>query len=368
MQAEKNKKYRIIYLHGRPSAHPLHASLASSVTDNFDYIDRPIRWQDRKAPQFLNFLACVINAFLFPHKKKYDFFLIDNLHFTPVFLKKLGLISTSQKIVVHLGSHTLFFMASGRFSRITNFLHKWALNQYDAVICEGNYSFNVAKSLIHNPDVLVYESFIGIPQARQTQLNNIQFNVASKNILIIAGGPNEFRKHYKGLDLMINGFFIASEKHPELKLHIIGDWSDSVIEPIMNKYSTEQKTLVTFHGKQPHVEHFFDATGLCIHCTRGDAFPTSTMETMSAGIPTIVSDITGTKQIVSHVSGKFVVKPDSTEIANAILWYFNLEESEKLKLSTLSKNCAAPYTGENALVRYKEIFTQITGVFQNVRK
>lgn len=361
----KNKQLRAIYLHGRPAAHPIHQALAKAVTSEFRFVDEPLRWQDKNRPQALNIVACMINALLFRGKKNYDVFLVDNLHFTPVFLKIFGLIDRKQKIVVHLGSHTLYFMSAGKFSRFTSKLHRWALNKYDAVICEGNYSFNIAKALLNKPYPMIYESFIGITEERKLKLNECVVDTGSGNILIIAGGPTEFRKFYKGLDLMLDGFRIAIKNLPDLKLNIIGHWSIEIINKLLENYSADEKAKVKFLGPQAQIENHFSSTALCLHCTRGDAFPTSTIETMCAGIPTMVSETTGTKQIVREVDEKLIVAPEQHAIAAGITWYFNESAETRKILSERAKKSTYVYSEMNSIEHYQKIFKNIVKDLKN---
>ena len=75
------------------------------------------------------------------------------------------------------------------------------------------------------------------------------------------------------------------------------------------------------------------SSSLYVHLGRGDAFPVSSMEAMLAGLPTIVSNETGTKEIVKEVSKNLIVPLNVNEVAKRIEWYFRLKKDEKNKLS-----------------------------------
>ena len=66
---------RIAFIHGRPQGHPIHAEYAKSVAADFYHEDRYLRWHDQpKSLKLKRYVSWVINAILFPKRKKYDVF------------------------------------------------------------------------------------------------------------------------------------------------------------------------------------------------------------------------------------------------------------------------------------------------------
>ena len=359
MLEKKDKLNSVLYLHGRPSAHALHSSLARSITNQFKFIDEPIRWQDKKYPGVLNLFIWIVNAICFKNKKKYDLFLLDNLHITPVFMRALRLITKNQKLVAHMGSHTLYFMYAGKFSRINIALHKWALQRYDAIICEGKMAEDFCKHLLKEKCPPTYVTFLGPLTKRIERLIKCTPDFKSHNILIIAHGPGEFRKFYKGLDIMIAAFYIAWKENPKLELNILGTWDQAIIQECLNGLSDEAISAIHFQSNRGDLEHFFNNSALCLHCSRGDAFPTSTIEAMTAGLPTLLSDLTGTKDITTQIDLNLIAPLDIHSIASQIIWYFSLPEAEKQLLSGKGREIAKNFTEEKAIVHYQQVFNKI---------
>src|SRR6185312_4840058 len=193
----------VAYIHGRPSAHPMHQKFAKSVGGEFHYVDFRMRWQDRNRSILYRITSWLVCSFAFPNKKKYQIFLIDNLHFFPVIMKGLHLISGKQKIVAHMGSHTLYFIYAHRFSKFTEWLHIQALKRYDALICEGKMAVELVKKILGENTPKIYTVFMG-------------------------NGSNKDRMWYKGLDLMVAAFQLAKSKNKELTFTIVGDWEEEV--------------------------------------------------------------------------------------------------------------------------------------------
>jgi len=54
-------------------------------------------------------------------------------------------------------------------------------------------------------------------------------------------------------------------------------------------------------------------------------------------LPSIVSEWTGTKEVVNEVDKKLIIELNPKELANEIIWYFSLNNAKKTKLSIRSK-------------------------------
>ena len=352
-------KRDVVYLEGRPAAHIIHRRLAESLDCKIDFIDPFIRWQDLNKGIFFNFLAWVLNAkYLAKKYKDNDIFLVDNLHFTPVIMN--WLMRKRKTLVVHLGSHTLYFMVTKKFSPLNRWLHKFILSQYDVLIFEGLMAHEFASSVLKKKLPFHFNTFLGVPSERFLSLKNIKPDLTSTVIIVVANGPAEFRAHYKGLDLMIEAFNIALQKNDQLKLLILGNWSADVVEKLVD---TATKEKIHFKGNVSSVEDYLVTASLCLHCSRGDAFPTSTLETMMAGIPTVVSEWTGTKEVVEKIDIRFIVPNDPEVIASRMLWYFGLSIEERLEISAKCRLTASAYTQENAVKHYQDTFEHIYGSF-----
>lgn len=96
-----------------------------------------------------------------------------------------------------------------------------------------------------------------------------------------------------------------------------------------------------------------------LHCSRGDAFPTSTIEAMAAGVPVLVSDWTGTRQLVRQIDEAFIVELDKAKIAERIEWFLNLSAERKQSFSAAFREISSRYSEELAVQRYQEIIHAI---------
>jgi len=365
MLEEKNKinQLKIAYLQGRPCAHPMHRRFAESVGGKFHYIDFRMRWQDKNRSIPFRIISWFVCAFTFPEKHNYNIFLIDNLHFPPVIMKIFHLINRKQKIVAHMGSHTLYFIYSHRFSKFTEWLHIQALKRYDALICEGKMAEELVKKILGNNTPKLYTVFMGIPNEHYPSEKGITTNPGGKNILFIGNGPNYNRMWYKGLDLMISAFQLAKIKNAELTFTIVGDWEKAVIQELLKDCNEETKNAIYFAGSTDDLGKFTKDASLCLHCARGDAFAISVLIAMGAGVPAIVSEWTGTKEVVAKVDEDLIVPLDKNIISEKIIWYFDLPIEKKKLLSDKCREVIKEYTEEKAVLFHQKTFLQLAKDF-----
>jgi glycosyltransferase involved in cell wall biosynthesis len=153
---------------------------------------------------------------------------------------------------------------------------------------------------------------------------------------------------YKGVDLLLETFKIAESHIPGLTLDIVGDWDESSQAMLRSKSGTTG-LAVTFLGRLSDVRTKLAESALYVHLARGDAFPISVLEAMLAGVPTLVSEQTGTREAVARVDDRLVVPNDPAIAAERIRWYLGLDAHEKDRLSNSCREVAECYTEDKSV-------------------
>ena len=228
------------------------------------------------------------------------------------------------------------------------------ISNYDAYICEGEMQSTIAKALFGKSKV--YTTFNGIPKKQFEQAQQVTANLNSKNLLFIGAVDNDLRLWYKGLDIMVKAFETAYKKDNELTFTLIGISAPFQVK-LLEKVSDEVRQVITFIRYTDNIYDYIERASLYFHCSRGDAFPTTILISMAASLPALVSNWTGTRDILKKVEDKLVCELKVEVISERILWYVNLSTNERkiiaLKLKKLSDN----YTESKALENYKKVFS-----------
>jgi glycosyltransferase involved in cell wall biosynthesis len=165
--------------------------------------------------------------------------------------------------------------------------------------------------------------------------------------------------HYKGLDLMVDAVAAALQRDSAIEFDVLGKWDQDVIDACLARVPEEARGHIHFRGEVRDIGESLERASLYLQCTRGDAFPTATLEAMTAGLVPIISEWTGTRQIVREVDPQLIVPLDPAEIAARIEWYFGLDPERRRELSRGCREAVAGYTQEAAIDHYQATFATI---------
>ena len=213
---------------------------------------------------------------------------------------------------------------------------------------------------------------MGIPENKITYIGNgINFDdfkgdYSNKKSPYESGGMNliyvgrmDKNKNHKmvldALDLLVNRM--------PFSLHLIGD--GPLLETLKNRVNSGNlKGKVIFHGFIQRKE-IPDIARLChlnLLTSKQEGKPRTVMETSYMGIPTIATDIEGTKEVViPGVNGELVEYDDHDSLAKKIFDFYS-DETKWEKMSLSSKKYAENNFDEMTVVK------KLNEIYMNHRK
>lgn len=357
MWVGKNKP-KVAFIHGRPSGHPIHAAYARALGADFFHEDRLLRWQDIKgASKIRRYLSWFLNALFFPEKYKYDAFFCECMRVPQLIMKKLGLIKRNQKLIALMADESLYFLDKKQFPFLTRWLIKEFLNSCDAIICIGDLQYELALKYC-NDENKIFKIYNGLDEKQILVLNKVSPKLdIVYNLMVIGNMAAYWRAWYKGLDLAIDA--LVEINSPNLNLIIVGDIKDEVKNELLKGVPVKLTNQIKFTGNLNDITQILKDIQLCIHCSRGDAFPTSTLECFVAGIPVIVSEDTGTKSFVSDVDKNLVCLPTVDSLTNAIQYYLNSSALKRNEISSSLKKHPNIIESSKAIDYFVSVFNSI---------
>ncbi len=142
------------------------------------------------------------------------------------------------------------------------------------------------------------------------QLSSFQFTPDPRYRPVAAGaGAETFNIVYvgslsvpKGVPLLIDAF--RRLPHPDLRLRLLGGWASRGMRRFIERACAED-TRIT-HGPGDPLAHL-QATALCVHPTYEDGFAYAPAEALACGVPVIVSEDTGMKELIDSPRRGLVV-------------------------------------------------------------
>ncbi|SFF13310.1 glycosyltransferase [Thermoflexibacter ruber] len=192
--------------------------------------------------------------------------------------------------------------------------------------------FEPDKPKIYTPHP-IYDNY-GTPISREEALENLGLSPDFQYVLFFG-----LIRAYKGLDLLLEAFGEGELKKRKIKLIIAGEPYENMskYEAIITKYQLENQIIRHTHFiPTEQVANYFCAADLV-----AQPYKTATQSGVSQIAyhfekPILVTNVGGLAEIVSHQKVGYVVKPESVEIKNAILDFFDnqrdKEFAENIKL------------------------------------
>jgi glycosyltransferase involved in cell wall biosynthesis len=194
-----------------------------------------------------------------------------------------------------------------------------------------------------NQDIKVEIVHPYITNEKYHDLIKISPNLETHNILSI-GNP----RSYKGLDILIEAFSIVKNEIKDANLFIRSNW-----------FSHKSVKGVKFLDFMPKLSSIFKNVSLYVQPSRFDPFSISVLESMLSGVPAVITNMVGSKDVVEEVCKDFIRKVDAEDLAEGILKYFDLSISEKNKISKKCKEIAREFDERTCIKRFKDRFSEI---------
>lgn len=161
----------------------------------------------------------------------------------------------------------------------------------------------------------------------------------------------------KGLKYLVEAIEILND--PAIHLILIGDYDDSV-------YKQAQKTSVRnnihFLGRREDATYLLPKQDVFVSSSLRDAWPRVVREAMACGLPCIVTDIPGPRDMVVDGETGLIVKPASGQaIADAIRWMKGHEAERKEFGRNGRQRIIDVYPTGKYVDAYEKLFRQLAG-------
>jgi len=336
---------KAIFLYYDP--HYAHAEMAKAL--HADFYPAP-KLRSESSNMLLGGLSIFKAIFTLP--KNYDLYFCEGTYIIPALARKLGLLSKRAKIVNILASPLLYYIKIDKIKGIRRKFALWLLKEVDLFVSIGRMEDEILKEILPNA-----KSIVTYPRPKKEVVTSLLKDkrvpdLNSNKILTI--GTNS--AYYKGIDIVYEAFKIVKKDFPDAELFIVGRMPD------LSNYVDCNGKGVHCLGYVEDLKEVIKNSALYVHMGRGDTFPVSCIEAMLGGLPAIVSEWTGTKEVVNEVDKKLIIVLNPKELANKIIWYFRLNNAKKTKLSIRSKEEAKNFIKSVKVRDFKEKMKRM-GVF-----
>lgn len=160
--------------------------------------------------------------------------------------------------------------------------------------------------------------------------------------------------------------FAVEKKNVDGLSKVVGerdDWQLRLLGKGHGEFDYSSLPSVTTVGYLEDLSEFaeeYRRADIFVQPSSGDAFPVASLEAMLAGIPTIVSEKTGTKEIVEGVDSNLVCDSSDTGIQSSIEYAIGLSVSERRRIGQELRSQVVGLTEHNQSKHFRRALTQIT--------
>jgi glycosyltransferase involved in cell wall biosynthesis len=121
----------------------------------------------------------------------------------------------------------------------------------------------------------------------------------------------------KGHDAAVAAATLLAERHPRLRLVLVGD---GPARPEVEALAARLGERALLAGHRDDVMAVLDATDVLLHPSSVDAFPTALLEALAAGVPVVSTRVGGIPEIVDEgETGTLIdAPPDPAALAAAL--------------------------------------------------
>ncbi len=168
----------------------------------------------------------------------------------------------------------------------------------------------------------------------------------------------------KGVNELINAFELFSKKS-NFKLLLIGDFEKTLdpLDPSTISKIKESKNII-FVGFQKDVRPYFCISDCLVFPSYREGFPNVVLQAASMGIPSIVSDINGCNEIITHgKNGMLIKNKNLNELHNSMIEITSKFERYKKNNLLNIENISQKYSQKNF---WKLILKEYKILLQNI--
>jgi glycosyltransferase involved in cell wall biosynthesis len=175
----------------------------------------------------------------------------------------------------------------------------------------------------------------------------------------------------KGLDTLIRALPIIRERHPEVRVIVLGhdDTNDAHNERYLLELLADLgiDDVVEFHGHQPHdrIAEYLAAADLFVDPRRAGNFSSSLLEALAMGTPVVTSGVASNLELIQPgINGRTFETNQPADLATNILWLLE----ERSRLHDLRRATQRWFDGNRHRYDYRDIANRVLAIYDRVRR
>ena len=231
------------------------------------------------------------------------------------------------------------------FEKFNNY-RKDILEKFDLIHCNSQIAKEVYDKYINNEKIVVPITLSDIKDNR-----NLREKKENEKIKIGYIGSKDL---YKGLNFLLESIRILSKKNNNYELYLYGDdFSDLSFENELNCYKKGRYL-------RENLKDIMDELDLLIvPSIWKETFGFITLESLSYGVPVMVSKFVGSKEIIKKIDSSCIFNLDNIELYKKLEFFIENKEYRK-KLIEKFKNTKINFEIENHVKEIVKVYEDMS--------
>lgn len=241
-------------------------------------------------------------------------------------------------------------------------IEKYLAKFTDCLITINNEDYNTASSRNFKSKSIKQINGVGIDLTKfKHQSSEIKqqlrydYGFSEDDFIMIFAGELSYRKHQ---DMLIRALSLLKKNIPNIKLLLVGtgklldDYKEQAVKCGVDDH-------VCFLGFRDDVAELMMLSDIAVSSSRQEGLPVNVMEAMAIGLPLVVTNCRGNRDLVINNENGFVVEIDDIEgLANGINKLYQTKELRS-KFRKNNLNRIGRYSLEFVIDEMKNIYSSI---------
>jgi glycosyltransferase involved in cell wall biosynthesis len=253
------------------------------------------------------------------------------------------------------------FRQHGRLGRFIRYqLQRPIANGATAVAAIGSQAADVYKALFPQIRVFNIPYFCDLAQFRTAAAG--RWRRRKHTVDVLFSGQLIERK---GVDLLIGAFLQISDQVPELQLQLLG--TGPGLDMLIEMIPFELRHRIHFLGFQQSaaLPEIFAAADIFVLPSRHDGWGVVVNEALGAGLPIVVSDRVGARELVEHGCNGFITNAGDVDGLAGVLLKLGRSADMRESFGRSSAERAARWDVDEGVERWVELCDQVLGYRQS---
>lgn len=134
----------------------------------------------------------------------------------------------------------------------------------------------------------------------------------------------------KGINELIAAFRKLYDKHDDVRLMLVGEY-ESRLDPVKEetRQTIDTHPNITSMGLQADVRPYLAASDVFVFPSYREGFPNVVLEAGAMGLPSIVTDINGSNEIIREgINGRIIPSKNEAALLDMMEWFYDHRDTE----------------------------------------